>query len=151
MICNPCLLAGRYIAKWPTDLLDIFVNVINALIPRQNGHHFADDIFKCIFLNENVWILIRLSQKFVLRSPIDNKPTLVQVMAWRRNNVNPVHWRINAPLGGEESRPGFIERSVIYAVPIYPWGLMYCVFSTEGLTLCTKTIRNHKPYRSRVP
>ena len=26
---------------------------------RQNGHHFTDAIFKCIFLNENVWILIK--------------------------------------------------------------------------------------------
>ena len=28
--------------------------VLNTLRPRQNGHHFPDDIFKCIFLNENV-------------------------------------------------------------------------------------------------
>ena len=27
---------------------------INSLRPRQNGRHFADDIFKCIFLNEIV-------------------------------------------------------------------------------------------------
>ena len=27
---------------------------INTLRPRQNGRHFADDIFKCIFFNENV-------------------------------------------------------------------------------------------------
>ena len=27
---------------------------VNPLKPRQNGRHFADDIFKCIFLNENV-------------------------------------------------------------------------------------------------
>ena len=26
----------------------------NSLRPRQNGRHFANDIFKCIFLNENV-------------------------------------------------------------------------------------------------
>ena len=26
----------------------------NTLRPRQNGRHFADDIFKCIFLNENI-------------------------------------------------------------------------------------------------
>ena len=26
----------------------------NTLTPRQNGRHFPDDIFKCIFLNENV-------------------------------------------------------------------------------------------------
>ena len=44
----------------------------------------ADGIFKCIFLNENDRIQIQISLKFIPRSPIDNKPTLVQVMAWRR-------------------------------------------------------------------
>ena len=42
----------------------------------------ADDIFKCIFLNENDRIPIQISLKFVPRSPIDNKLALVQVMAW---------------------------------------------------------------------
>ena len=37
----------------------------------------ADDNFKCIFLNENDRITIRISLKFVPRSPIDNKPALV--------------------------------------------------------------------------
>ena len=27
-----------------------------SLRPRQDGRHFADDIFKCIFLSENFWI-----------------------------------------------------------------------------------------------
>ena len=45
---------------------------------------FADNIFKCIFLNENDIIPIQISLKFFPRSPIDNKPALVQVMAWRR-------------------------------------------------------------------
>ena len=31
---------------------------VNTLRPRQNGRHFPDDVFKCIFLNENVWIPI---------------------------------------------------------------------------------------------
>ena len=57
---------------------------VNTLRPRQNGRHFPDDIFKRIFLNENVWILIIISVKFVPRGPINNIPTLVQVMAWRR-------------------------------------------------------------------
>ena len=39
--------------------------------------HFADDIFKWIFLNENVWISIDISLKFVPRGPINNIPTLV--------------------------------------------------------------------------
>ena len=32
----------------------------NTLRPRQNERHFADDIFKRIFLNENIWILIKI-------------------------------------------------------------------------------------------
>ena len=38
---------------------------INTLRPRQNGPHFADDIFKCIFVNENVWFLLEVSLNFV--------------------------------------------------------------------------------------
>ena len=57
---------------------------INTLRPRQNGRHFPDDIFKCIFLNENVKISIKISLKFVPKGPINNIPALVQIMAWRR-------------------------------------------------------------------
>ena len=35
------------------------------------------DIFKCIFLNEIFWILIKISLKFVPKGPIDNNPALV--------------------------------------------------------------------------
>ena len=64
--------------------------VINTLRPRQNGRHFADDIFKCIFLNENVWIPIETSMKFVPKGPINNIPALVQIMAWRRPGDKPL-------------------------------------------------------------
>ena len=50
---------------------------INTLRPRQNGRHFADDIFKGIFLIENVWIPIKISLKFVPKGPINNIPALV--------------------------------------------------------------------------
>ena len=50
----------------------------------------ADDNFKCIFLNENDRITIQISLKFVPLSPIDNKPALVQEMAWC--------WRGDKPL-----------------------------------------------------
>ena len=49
----------------------------NTLRPRQNGRHFTDAIFKCIFFNENVWILNEISLKFVPKGPIDNIPALV--------------------------------------------------------------------------
>ena len=63
---------------------------INTLRPRQNGHHFADDLFKCIFVNENVWISIKISLKFVPKGPIYNIPALVQIMAWRRLGDKPL-------------------------------------------------------------
>ena len=62
----------------------------NKLRPRQNGRHFPDDILKLIFLNENVWILIKISLKFVLKSPIDNIPALFQIMAWRQSGDKPI-------------------------------------------------------------
>ena len=64
--------------------------LFNTLRPRQNGCHFAGDIFKCIFLNENVWIPIKISPKFVPKGPINNIPTLVQIMAWRRPGDKPL-------------------------------------------------------------
>ena len=56
----------------------------NSLRPRRNGRYNPDDIFKRIFLKENVWIPIMISLKFVPKGPINNIPALVQVMAWRR-------------------------------------------------------------------
>ena len=56
----------------------------NTLRPIQNGCHFADDHFKCILLNETIWILINISLKFVPKSHIYNIPVLVQIMAWHR-------------------------------------------------------------------
>ena len=42
---------------WPPTLyMQTFVCIITTLRPRQKGCHFTDKIFKCIFLNENVWI-----------------------------------------------------------------------------------------------
>ena len=64
--------------------------VFNTLRPRQDGCHFPGDIFKCIFLNENLWISIKISLKFVLKGPINNIPALVQIMAWRRQGDKPL-------------------------------------------------------------
>ena len=50
---------------------------LNTLRPRQNGRHFPDDIFKCIFLNENVLISIKISLKFVPKGQINNIRALV--------------------------------------------------------------------------
>ena len=57
---------------------------------RQIGRHFAEDIFKYIFLNENVWIPIKISLKFLPKCRINNVPALVQIMAWRRPGDKPL-------------------------------------------------------------
>ena len=62
----------------------------NTLRPRQVGRHFPDDILRWIFLNENSWILINISLKFVPRVPINNIPALVQIMACRRPGDKPL-------------------------------------------------------------
>ena len=51
---------------------------------RNKRRHLADDILKCIFLNENVCISLKISLKFVPKVRINNIPVLVQIMAWRR-------------------------------------------------------------------
>ena len=51
---------------------------------------FTDDIFKRIFLNENVKILIQISLKFAPRSSNDNKSALVQVMVHSQSGAKPL-------------------------------------------------------------
>ena len=64
--------------------------IVNTLRPWQNGRHCLDDIFNFIYLDENAWISIKFSLTFVPKSPINNIPSLVQIMAWRRSGDKPL-------------------------------------------------------------
>ena len=66
------------------------VRIVNTLRPRQTGCRFADDVFKCIFFNENVLISLKISPKFVPKVPINNIPALVQILAWCRSGKKPL-------------------------------------------------------------
>ena len=57
----------------------------NTLRPRQNGCNFPDDIFKCMFLKENVSTTIKISLDIVPRGPITNTPTFSSV-SWLLQN-----------------------------------------------------------------
>ena len=61
-----------------------FFHYDNPSLLRQLGGKIADDIFKRIFVNENDWMSIKISLKFIPKCAIDNKSALVQVMAWHR-------------------------------------------------------------------
>ena len=81
---------------------------VNILRPRRNGRLVPDDIFKCIFLNENGCIWIKISLKFVPKGPINSIPALAQIVAWRRpggktsSALMMVYWRIYVSLGLNE-------------------------------------------------
>ena len=68
----------------------VLCHSLNTLRPRQDGRHFADAIFMWILFNENCCILIKISLKYVRKRPIDNNPTLIQIMAWRRSGNKPL-------------------------------------------------------------
>ena len=76
-----CMLGG--FTAW-ASFKPIHAGSFNKLRPRQNVCYFPDDIFKCLFLNEKVWLSIKISLKFVPWGPINNIPALVHMMAWRR-------------------------------------------------------------------
>ena len=93
---------------------------INSSPPGQNGRHFADDVCRCIFVNEKFCILIKISLKFVAKGQIDNNqvsviisldnglaPNRRQAIIW--TNAEPVHWCIYASLGGDELKRISIE------------------------------------------
>ena len=85
-------LIGKWLSDyiWYNSIKPCWIIHINTLRMRQNGRHFAHNIFKRILLNENVWIRIKNSLKFVPQGPINNIPALVQTMAWSRPGDKPL-------------------------------------------------------------
>ena len=96
------------------------VPLVDSSPPQQIAANLADNIFKCIFINEKFSISIRISLKLVPRRQVDNRPALVQVMAWRRTGDKPlpgtnadlIHWRTYAVLGGDELELCFLFQSM---------------------------------------
>ena len=83
--------------------------LLTHLPPGQNDRHFTGDMFKRIFLKENISISNKISLKCVLwvntqYVRIGSESGLVwsrrQAIIW--GNADQVHWRIYAALRGEE-------------------------------------------------
>ena len=76
--------------------------LINTLSLQQNGWHFADNIFKYVFLNENLCIRdlnFTELKKFVSRGPIHKNLVLLQAMAWSKHTRHCLKpWAIDGPL-----------------------------------------------------
>ena len=50
------------------------VGVMGMFINNEAETNFSDDIFKCILLNEDIWISVNISLKFVPMGQINNIP-----------------------------------------------------------------------------
>ena len=90
------------------------------LRPRKNGRQFPDDIFKCIFLTENVIISIKISLKFVPKGSINNIPTLVQIMAWWWYHRR-LDRLLNCFCSGADQRKHQSSTSVTFVRGIHRW------------------------------
>ena len=107
---------------------------INTLRPRPNGRYFADDTFKCIFLNENAWTSLKISLKFVPKVRINNIPALVQIMAWRRPGDKPLSepMMVNLLTHIGVTRPQWAK-----------WVAMQQSGHTQGVLECTKNSQKY--------
>ena len=83
----PCSLPliTSHLSSWWGNLWSEHYWSINTLRPRQDGRHFPDGIFNCIFLNENGWIPMKFRWNL-----FNNIPALVQIMTWRCPGDKPL-------------------------------------------------------------
>ena len=110
-------LSTRYISSLTRpSLVIIMTHLLNTSRPRQDGRHFPDNIFQCIFLNKN--ILIDVSMKFAPKGPMNNIPVLVQIMAWGRSGDKPlsVSMMISLPMHICVTRPQWVNLVTVQAI-----------------------------------
>ena len=120
----------------------------NTLRPRQNEHHFADGILKCIFLNENAWISLKIPLNFVPKVRINNIPASVLIMAWRRPGDKPLSepmmvWLLTHMCA---TRPQWVNELIDY---ILTFEARYCFHECNLLRLSPNLVGMYLGARSR--
>ena len=56
----------------------------------MTSHERQSNLCEYVFLNANYFILVQISLKFVRKAPINNKPVLIQLMAWHLAGDKPL-------------------------------------------------------------
>ena len=126
--------------------------MINTLRLRPNWHHLSDAIFKCIFLNENVWIPIKISLKFVPQGPVNNIPVVVQIMAWRRSGNKPLSepMLVSLPMHLCLTRPQWVNRNIVGTRNDIPYlTLSPCIISIFAKLDCGITAWFYTSHREK--
>ena len=117
----------------------------NTLRPRQDGRLFPDDIFKSIFFNENVQILIKISPTFIPKAPINNFSALVRIMTWCRPGDKPLSEPMMVSLLTHicVTRPQWVNSESLESVTgFHDWQSPECnpVKSSEYISMSTRTL-----------
>ena len=112
-----------------------------------------DDIFKCIFLNESIWISFGISLNFVPKSPINNIPALVQIMAWRRPGDKPLSEPIMVRLPTHRficvTRPQWVSQHCWWCPFIHPHLWMNTLRPKQMAAISQTTFPNAFPWMRR--
>ena len=124
--------------------------------PWTNGHHFANDIFKCIFVNEKFCILIKISLTFVPKWSnwqsssigLDNglAPNRRQAIIW--TNADPINWRIYATLKGGELTHMFIVSVCLSLSTV--WAPKSFIYQETYEHKITQNLTNYMPQFSLI-
>ena len=110
------------------------LTALNTLRPRQNGRLFAD-LFKCVSLNENLWILNKIWLKYVPWGLIDNMAAWVQIMAWRRTGDKPLSEPMLVCYTG-----AYMRHSA--SMKVYVLAVTYTIYVVSYLTVWWQTWLN---------
>ena len=139
-ICETALLLNSIMMS---QLITCWI-LFNTLRLRRNGCHFADNLFKCIFLNENVWIPIKISLKFAPKGPINNFTALVRIMAWGCPGDKPLFepMTVSLPTHICFTQPQWVKKhlylrflSLLDTETCPVWVFLFCVVFLWWLTL----------------
>ena len=86
-----CLMApSHYLNQCWCIISRVLHHSLNSSPPRQNRRQFGRRLSKMHFLEWKFCILIKISLKSVSKGPIDNNPTLVQIVAWCQIGDKPL-------------------------------------------------------------
>ena len=85
---------------------------------RKKWLPFSKRHFQSYFFNEDVWISIYISLKYVPKGPINNIPASVQIMAWRRPGDKPLSEPLTVSLPTHIciTRPQWVKGSLVTGI-----------------------------------
>ena len=126
------VICGYCIGNWPITLR-----------PGQNGCHFADDMFKFIFVYENCCIFIQICIKVVPKVPInisDDELVLDRRQAIIWTNDGLFYWKIFASLSLDKLRHW--QNGGHFAEDIFKCIWWYDLCQTVSINLNDDLLRN---------